>query len=143
MAAIDGPFSAAFKDYIRRELRFESDLAYATLSGRVGRWKYPEGRYVNVAGTLRKAMTKNRNLQVLVCSGFYDLATPYFAADYTVGHLGLDPELKGNVTVRYYESGHMMYIHTPSRKKLKADVAEFFGARPAARAEAQPNPGSR
>lgn len=128
MAAIDGPFSAALKHYVRKDLRYESDLPYETLTGRVHPWSYKshQNRYVDVGETLRKAMSVNRNLKVLVCSGYTDLATPYFAADYTVHHLMLDPALKGHVRVRYYDAGHMMYIHTPSRKKLKADVAEFY-----------------
>jgi carboxypeptidase C (cathepsin A) len=131
MAAIDGPYSAAFKDYVRTELKYESEIQYRTLGG-VGRWKYPEGRYVNVAETLRRAMSKNRHLKVLVTSGYYDLATPYFATDYTVRHLGLDKSLRANITVRYYEAGHMMYIHAPSRTKMKSDVAAFFRAAVAA-----------
>ena len=125
MSAISGPFSAAFNTYVRDELKFESDREYRTLGG-VGRWKYPEGRYANVADRLRSAMTKNRNLRVLVCAGYYDLATPYYAAQYTIRHLGLDASLRGNIWMRYYEAGHMMYTHKPSREKLARDVADFY-----------------
>ncbi len=126
MAAINGPFATAIKHYLRQELRYETDLPYETLSGRVHPWPYPQGRYVNVADTLRSAMTKNRHLRVLIASGYYDLATPYFATDYTVRHLGLAPELADHVTTSYYEAGHMMYIHAPSRVQLKRDVAAFY-----------------
>jgi len=136
MAAIVGPFSAAFKDYVRTELRYESDAPYDVM-GRVGRWRFPEGRYVEVAETLRRAMTKNRKLKVLVASGYYDLATPYFAADYTVRHLGLDPALRGNVRVRHYEAGHMMYVRKESRRKLKRDVAAFYAWHPGESAAAR------
>ena len=125
MAVISGPFSAAAKDYLRTELGYENDIQYRTLGG-VGRWKMPEGRYANTAETLRKAMTQNKYLRVLIASGRYDLATPHFAADYTVSHLGLDETLRGNVTVRYYDAGHMMYIHAASRAKLKQDAAAFY-----------------
>ena len=124
-----GTDSAAVKDYLRRELGFvENDVVYETLSGRVRPWSYKshQNRFVNVAENLRRAMTRNRNLKVLVCSGYYDLATPYFASDYTIRHLGLDKSLRGNVKVRYYEAGHMMYIHKPSRIKLTRDAAEFY-----------------
>ena len=81
-------------------------------------------------------MTRNPHLRVLLTSGYYDLATPYFAADYTIRRLGLDPSLQGNIRTRYYDAGHMMYTHTPSRKKLAADVTEFYawalGASPTA-----------
>jgi len=125
MVAVSGPFSSAFQQYIRDELKFETERPYNTLGG-VGRWKYPEGRYPNVTARLRSAMTKNRHLRVLVASGYYDLATPYFAADYTIRHLGLEPELRGNIRMRYYDAGHMMYTHKRSREKLTKDVIEFY-----------------
>jgi carboxypeptidase C (cathepsin A) len=93
-------------------------------------WSYEEeqNRYVNVGETLRRAMNKNRHLKLMVCSGYYDLATPFFGSDYTVAHLGLEPELRTNIRVRYYEAGHMMYIHGPSRRRLKKDVSDFYQA---------------
>ncbi len=115
--------------------RFESDLPYEILSGKVGEnWSYAEheNRYVNVADTLRKAINMNPHLQVFIANGYYDLATPYFATEYTVNHLGLDPSLWANITMAYYEAGHMMYIHLPSLVQLKADLAAFVrGTTPA------------
>ncbi len=130
-----GPYTAAFNDYVRRELHFESDLPYEVLSAKVGQaWSYAEheNRYVNVAETLRQALTINPHLKVFVASGYFDLATPYFATDYTFNHLGLDSSLRDNLTSSYYEAGHMMYIHLPSLAKLKQDLAAFMrGAMPA------------
>ncbi|MGB6363961.1 MAG: peptidase S10 [Thermoanaerobaculia bacterium] len=127
-AAIQGPFTATLNDYLRRELEFESDLPYEILTGRVRPWSYDEyqNRYVNVAETLRQAMTRNPSLKVFVANGYYDLATPYFATEYTFKHLGLDPDLRDQVSMGYYESGHMMYIHKPSLIQLKSDLAEFI-----------------
>jgi carboxypeptidase C (cathepsin A) len=71
-------------------------------------------------------MTRNPGLRVFIASGYYDMATPYFATDYTVSHLGLDPQLRDHVEIAYYESGHMMYIHRPSLLKLKDDLAGYF-----------------
>jgi carboxypeptidase C (cathepsin A) len=123
---IMGPYTAGFNDYVRRELKFESDLPYEILNPRVWPWKYSEdNRYLNVSDTLRKAMTINPHLKVLVANGFYDLATPYLATERTFNHLGLDPSLQGNVSMRYYEAGHMMYIHVPSLAAQKADLAAF------------------
>lgn len=123
---IMGPYTAGFNDYVRRELKFESDLPYEILNPRVWPWKYSEdNRYLNVSETLRKAMTINPHLKVLVANGFYDLATPYLATERTFNHLGLDPSLQGNVSMRYYEAGHMMYIHVPSLAAQKADLAAF------------------
>jgi carboxypeptidase C (cathepsin A) len=126
-AAIQGPYTATLNDYVRRELGFEIDLPYEILSGRVRPWKFGsyENRYVNVAETLRQAMTRNPSLKVFVANGFYDLATPYFATQYTFDHLGLDPSLRHNISMGYYEAGHMMYIHLPSLRQLKEDLREF------------------
>jgi carboxypeptidase C (cathepsin A) len=128
-AAIQGPFSGALNDYLRRELGYESDLPYEILTGRVQPWKMGEpNRYLNVAEELRGAMTRNAHLKVFVASGYYDLATPYWAARYTFDHLGLDASLTGNLHFGFYEAGHMMYIHQPSSTRFKQDVDAFFGA---------------
>jgi len=127
LANITGPYTAAFNDYVRGELAFESDLPYEILNPRVWPWRWSEfeNRYVNVAETLRRAMTINPFLKVLVASGVFDLATPYLATDYTLDHLGLDPELRSNVRVHTYEAGHMMYIHGPSLALQKGHLADF------------------
>ena len=131
MVAITGPYTATLYDYVRRELHFESDLPYEILTERVWPWSYAEheNRYVNVAETLRKAMTINPHLRVFVASGYFDVATPYFATRYTFNHLGLDPTLQGNIAMRFYEAGHMMYIHVPSLARLKVDLAGFVAGR--------------
>ena len=71
-------------------------------------------------------MTKNPSLRIFVGNGYYDLATPYFATEYTFSHLGLDPALKSHVTMSYYDAGHMMYIHYPSLVKMKKDISQFI-----------------
>jgi carboxypeptidase C (cathepsin A) len=129
LVAVDGPYVAAMQDYLRRDLEFQEDqLVYERLAN-VFPWKYGEGgenRYVNVAERLRQAMVKNPDLKVLLTSGYYDLATPYFDGDYTVAHLGLPERLRGNVKTEYYESGHMMYIRQADHRKFKKDVADFI-----------------
>jgi carboxypeptidase C (cathepsin A) len=125
---IQGPYTACLNDYVRRELEYESDLPYEILTGRVLPWNYDkyQNQYVNVAEMLRSAMTKNPSMKVFVANGYYDLATPYFATRYTFNHLGLEEELQANISMGYYEAGHMMYIHQPSLVKLKADLAQFI-----------------
>jgi carboxypeptidase C (cathepsin A) len=134
IAAIIGPYSGMLNDYVRNDLKFDSDLPYEVLTGRVRPWNYApyENRYVNVAETLRSAMTQNPFLHVFAAKGYYDLATPFFAADYTFDHLGLDPALRSHLTGAYYEAGHMMYVHPPSLAKLKADIAQFIKSSSAA-----------
>ncbi len=129
-SAIQGAYTAAINHYLGRELKFESDLPYEILTDRVDPWNFgpAQNQYLNVAETLRVAMTKNPYLKVFVASGFYDLATPYMATRFTFDHMGLDPVLLKNVTMRHYEAGHMMYIREASLEKLKQDIASFVGA---------------
>ncbi len=127
---IIGPYTAAFNDYIRGELGYESDLPYEILSLKTNMaWKFDEheNRFVEVIEKLRKAMTINPFLKVFVASGYYDLATPYFATEYSFDHLSLDETLRPNLSKAYYEAGHMMYIHEPSLVRLKQDLAGFIG----------------
>ncbi|MFG0274098.1 MAG: S10 family peptidase [Phycisphaerales bacterium] len=142
MTAIRGPYTAAFNDYIRRDLGFESDTVYEILSGRVGRWSYAgfENEYADLGERLRDAMSRNRFLHVLFASGYYDLATPYFASDYTVNTLGLEPELRDNIHQTYYPSGHMMYIHVPSLERLHDDMRTLIETAVSA---TDPSPGIR
>jgi carboxypeptidase C (cathepsin A) len=126
--AVQGPFTAAFNEYVRADLNYKSDLPYEILTARVQPWDYgnAKNRYLNQSGPLRQAMTKNPELRLFVANGYYDLATPYFATEYTVNHLGLEPALAAHITMTYYAAGHMMYIHEPSLKKLKHDTATFY-----------------
>lgn len=129
-AAIQGPYTATLNQYVREELKFESDLPYEILSGLYQSWSYKEfeNSYVNVAETLRKAISMNPYLKVFVGNGYYDLATPYFATEYTFNHLGLDPTLHDNISMAYYEAGHMMYVHLESLRQMKEDLARFIQA---------------
>ena len=121
-------YSAAFNDYVGRELNFKSDLDYEVLSGRVQPWNFGGGGfggYPAVAGNLRSAMIKNPHMKVLFASGLYDLATPYLGKVYTVDHLDLGAELSKNVAMTFYPGGHMLYHHKPSLEQLDKDVAKF------------------
>lgn len=130
-SGIMGPYTAAFNDYVRGELGYESDVPYEILSFRTNEaWRFNEheNKFVEVVETLRKAMTANPFLKVFVANGYFDLATPYFATEHTFRHLGLDEALASNVSMAYYEAGHMMYVHPPSLARLKQDLGAFVRA---------------
>ena len=128
---VQGQYTACFNDYVRSELEFESDLPYEIISWNVfPNWKYDkqENQYVNTAETLREAMTRNPYLKVLVANGYYDLATPFFATEFTFDTMGLKPHLRPNVTMTYYPAGHMMYVHRPSLERLSDDLHAFIAS---------------
>ncbi|HEX8560880.1 MAG TPA: hypothetical protein VF668_22490 [Pyrinomonadaceae bacterium] len=126
MAAIRPPYTATFNQYVRSELGFRSDLEYFILGGGVGRWDFgSDNAYADTSTALLAAFNKNPYMKLFVASGYYDLATPYFAAEYTLRHMGLDPALRANVTTTFYEAGHMMYVDQTSLARLKRDAAAF------------------
>ena len=128
--AVYGSYTACFNDYVRRELKYESDLPYNALTGEVQPWSYAnvQNEYLNTSEMLHRAMSRNTSLKVWIANGHYDLATPYFATDYTVRQMGLDPAVRGNVSQTFYEAGHMMYMVPSELAKLKADAARFYDA---------------
>jgi len=128
---VTGPLVATWNDYVRNELKYETETPYEILSAKVNElWDWGSGTgglgYLDVAKILQQAMSENKFLKVFIASGYYDLDTSYFATKYTVNHLGLDPSLRNNITLAYYDAGHQMYTHLPSLKKLTTDVAEFY-----------------
>ncbi len=126
--ALSGPFAAAWNHYVRAELGYESDLPYVQLSPTVNEeWSYKEfeGRAVDVTDKLARAMRANPHLRVHVAYGYHDGATPYYAAQDTLAHLDIPDELAAGIEHRYYEAGHMMYVHEPSRVQQGTDLADF------------------
>jgi carboxypeptidase C (cathepsin A) len=113
---------------VRAELKYETDLPYEILTDKVFPWSYKEfeNRYVDVADMLRDAMTQNRDLKVVIANGYYDLATPFFATEYTVSHLGLEPSLTSHVSLTYCEAGHMLYTKQSCLDNLHATMADFY-----------------
>jgi carboxypeptidase C (cathepsin A) len=135
-AYISGPFSSAFHSYMA-DLGYTPDRVYklgADGAGRNWDWKHRNGfnpwwpGSLDVAEDLRQAMSQNPHLKVFVANGWYDLATPFGGSEYTFDHMGLDASLRGNVQFGYYESGHMIYLHVPALKAMKADLAKFYDA---------------
>lgn len=127
-AAVQAPYTALLQQYLAKDLRYVRELPYRILTSRVQPWDYGQAknRYLNVAPSLRQAMTQNPSLRVFVANGYYDLATPYFATRYTFNHLDIGGYLRDRVQMGYYDAGHMMYIEKKSLHKLRKDLAEFF-----------------
>ncbi|MEM9347141.1 MAG: peptidase S10 [Planctomycetota bacterium] len=123
---VAGGFTATFNDYVRGELGYETDMDYGILVGL--RWNYDRAKssYLNVAGDLRKAMAENPKLRVYVAAGYYDLATPYHAAEYTINHSITHPHARERVTFGYFESGHMVFTRAKSLEKLRGELVDFF-----------------
>lgn len=125
-----GLFTSTFNDYVRRQLGWKSDDEYQIIAD-VRPWNYGSAtnQFLDVASKLKDVMCKNNTLKVYVASGFTDMATPYYATDYTFSHLSLDPTLQPNVTVKKYQGGHMMYLYKPTLVEMKRDLAEFIKQR--------------
>jgi len=128
MTAIRPPYTAAFNDYVRRELGFKSDLEYFILGGGItAPWNYGLSQgYADTSVALNSAMRKNPYMKIFVASGYYDMATPYYATEYTLAAMNLEPNMRKNITTNFYEAGHMMYIEKNSLRKLKEDAARFI-----------------
>lgn len=128
MAAIMGPYTAVLYHYVRSELGYESDIPYEVLSTDVNQaWQWEvSNQYVDVAEPLRKAMTTNPHLRVHVANGYFDLATPHFATEYTFNHLPLSKAQRRNITMSYYEAGHMMYVNEVALASLQRQLIAFL-----------------
>jgi len=130
MAAIRPPYTATFNDYVRRTLGYKTDTVYHILGGGIGSpWDFgtPNG-FADTSQALGDAFAKNPDMRLFVASGFYDLATPYFATQYTLSHMGLTAEQRARISTGQYEAGHMMYIHEGELARLKQDVAKFLAS---------------
>jgi carboxypeptidase C (cathepsin A) len=133
-AATTSAFVASFLDYLHQDLKFGPDRTYIFDANVFTTWDYRHKAgnsellqpIVNTGLELAHAMGFNPNLRVMVSQGIYDLGSVFLATEYMISQLNLSEELRSHIRIEYYESGHEMYIHEPSLKKLKKDMAAFF-----------------
>jgi carboxypeptidase C (cathepsin A) len=128
LAAIRPPFTATFNNYVRTELGYKTDLEYYILGGGIGEWNWGsagEG-FPDTSELMRLAFVKNPYMKLFVASGYYDLATPYYATQYTLNHMNLDPQQHAKISLGYYDAGHMMYIKSDDLERLHQDISGFM-----------------
>jgi len=134
-AGVSGAFTAAFNSYVRSDLKFGDDKSYKVLPSEPSQawdWKHHPGPgsffpgAPNVETDLIREMIENPHLQVQVENGFFDMATPFFATEYTMDHLLLPLEARNRIHLEYYTAGHMMYLHEEDLVKLKAQIGGFI-----------------
>jgi len=123
--ALQGAYTALFQDYVKNDLKWDSDLHYPT-SGNVRPWTYVQNRYMDETDALRQTMAKNPFVKVFVACGYYDMATYVGGAEFNFSHLAYDRQVTNRVSFGYYEAGHMIYIRPSAHKALKQDVAKFI-----------------
>ncbi len=134
---ISPAFTAAFMNYFTTELKVSKDKTYNTGAYVFPdfKWDWKHARSNGLFGDaatpstgpdLVNAMSNNPRLKVLVLNGIYDLATPFAGTEYTFDHIGLNKKIQNNITMKYYEAGHMMYINNTSAAAFKKDVAAFI-----------------
>ena len=126
MAAIRPPFTSVLNTYFRTELGYESDVEYHILRGLEWNWGDAMKGYADTSDDLRAAFAKNPYMRLFVASGYYDLATPYYATLYTLSHMNLDAGVQPNIRMEEYPTGHMIYIDYEAMVALKGHVAEFI-----------------
>jgi carboxypeptidase C (cathepsin A) len=126
---------SAFNHYVRSELKFGQDKTFKPYIDIERVWQFghqPPNQEVPLETSpdltidLAVAMKTNPCLKVMLNAGYFDLATPYYAALFEIDHLPIPPELRANVEVHLYESGHMVYANEASAKALHANVADFI-----------------
>jgi carboxypeptidase C (cathepsin A) len=130
-AAILPPYNSVFNNYVRSELGYKVDtpykiFAYEDPAFRKWDWGEADKGFPNTAPGLRAALVQNPYLKILVMEGYYDLATPYFAANYSIDHLDLSADYRKNISFATYPAGHMVYIDGDSHAKMKKDLVEFM-----------------
>ena len=130
---IDGGYTAAINSFMRDTIGFRTEQRYVTI-GSVQPWDWALGDdggggrspYLSVAPYIGQALRENSGLRVFVGQGWYDFATPFFGAEYSLSRTGIPQD---RIQYHYYDAGHMMYVRDEDRHKLAADVRAFIRER--------------
>jgi carboxypeptidase C (cathepsin A) len=126
LSTIRPPYTSMFGQYVRTDLGYESDANYFVLGGGINNWDWGTNNgYADTSDELREAFAKNPHMKLFVGFGYYDMATPYMAAQYNLSHAGLPENSWKNITSKYYDAGHMFYINVPSLHQLRKDIDVF------------------
>jgi carboxypeptidase C (cathepsin A) len=129
-AVIDAAYTGAGNYFMRTVLKYNTNLEYRILAYNIIRnwdWKHNGNVPTNTAQDLAEAMTFNPSLKIFSANGYYDFATPFFATMYTLNHLGVAPPIQSNITFGFYDSGHMVYLHTSSLQQFHSDLENWYG----------------
>lgn len=134
--AISPAYISGFLDYFYGDLKVNKNLLYSITAGRrdgfnwdwthKGNTRWGATAAINTGIDMATALSRDPNMKVLILNGIYDLATVFYGVEHSINHLGLKKEIKDNITMEYYEAGHMMYTHKPSMEKFKKDVSQFI-----------------
>ena len=135
-AAISPAYITSFLDYFHNELGVDKNLNYSITAGRrkgfkwdwehAGNQRWGTQAAINTGIDMAQALSRDPNMKVLIMNGYYDVATVFYGVEHSINHIGLTPELKDNIIMKYYEAGHMMYTHQPSLEKFKKDISDFI-----------------
>jgi carboxypeptidase C (cathepsin A) len=129
------PIATAFKDYLYNDLNASKDLTYTPMAtSAILKWDWKHSGNVisnaqlaiSTLPDMTSAMKRNPNLKFLILNGYYDVATVFYGVEHSINHMGLDAELKKNISMKYYEAGHMLYAHKPSIQQMKKDIDGFI-----------------
>jgi carboxypeptidase C (cathepsin A) len=123
---VKGAFNNGINDLLTRKLQFKRDMEYEVFSSRVQPWEYATNQFLDVTPSIARAMQLNPYLKLHIFHGYYDLATPFFATEYTINRMNITPSRKDNISESWYRAGHMMYLRKSELVKFTREARKFI-----------------